>query len=377
MMSEEPIRLLHVKGSPHERGIEYGRQVGDALELYWQELLRDVRDRVDKPMTEEQLRAWVLERSALAVAAAPDLDDEVRGIAAGAGVDYEIALTITFGQEVNDLTASLGYHAPSSDPGRCLSIIVPPSRSATGGYLLAQTWDGPDWGLPPLVCVVEEEAGSQAFLTDPGWVGGVGVNDRGVASVHTSAEISASPGGMPYPFIARRILQASSLDGAVAAITATPSTAGCHYVVATDEGLVDVEAAGTVSATLRYDGNLISTCANFVDPSCVAAQARPRNPVSLHRVSRLVELASSRATWAPLELFQLLSDHQPGPEGRSVCLHPTPGRSLGSVVLDPSSLRMWAKSGNPCQPAPVREISLADPQFRTVCFELDEALGGD
>src|SRR2546426_10011790 len=173
-MGQEEITLLQLSGSPRERGRQHGRMIPDTLRSYWRELVLDVTERSDHPMTEEGLRKWVAERAAPALTLAPDLEEEVKGIAEGGGVDYELALAVNLGEEVNHLAYSLGWHAPTVQ--RCLSIVVPPAQSATGSYLLAQTWDGPDWTPDPFLFAVEEEAGRSAYLADPGWVGGVGLN---------------------------------------------------------------------------------------------------------------------------------------------------------------------------------------------------------
>ena len=358
-------QLLHLTGTPRERGIQHGRHIGDTLVAYWAELLKDVGERAERPMTEAQLRTWIRSFAQKAEAAVPHLAEEVRGIAEGAGVPHETALAVTFGEEIGHLASSLGCRSASASSQRCLSIVIPAAKSATGSAILAQTWDGPDWTPPPLLFAVEEENGSQVFLADPGWVGGVGVNSRGLGSVHTGVLIKGSPAGLPYPFLVRRILEASCLADGVAAAVDVSSTAGCHYIVCANDEVVDVESAGAVKAVLRCDGDYLSTCAHFSDTRCIAEQTRPNDPVSMHRVARLLHLAEEGSTWAPLDVFELLADHAPGPEGLCVCLHPGPGRSLASIVMDPSAKRLWAKIGNPCGSAAILEVAVVGSGFET------------
>ncbi len=371
-MSQDEITLLQLSGSPRERGRQHGHEIPDTLRRYWRELVLDVTERSDHPMTEDRLREWVVERAAPALALAPDLKEEVTGIAEGGGVDYELALAVNLGEEVNHLAYSLGWHAPTTQ--RCLSIVVPPAQSATDGYLLAQTWDGPDWTPDPCLFAVEEEAGRSAYLADPGWVGGVGLNDRGIGSVHTGVgtTVDGAP-GLPYSFIARRIMQRDDLKGAARSVIEMSSTAGCHYIVADDKRVVDVETAGMVNATISYDSRAISTCAHFSDRECAAKESDPNdNRVSRYRVERLLQLLRENAPVDPLDLFHLISDHQKGPDGAMVCRHPGTGRSLGGIVIDLADRTVWGKAGNPCLPRPVTEVALRDSGFEFRTFLLEE-----
>lgn len=369
--SAPSIPFAELSGDARERGRLHGREIPGVLRRYWRELVLDVTERSDHPMSEEALADWVRERAALALSLEPDLEEEIRGIAEGAGVDYEQALAVNLGEEVNHLAFGLGWHAPAVQ--RCLSIVVPPEQSQTGGYLLAQTWDGPAWLPDPMLFVVEEEAGRSVFIADPGWVGGAGLNDRGLGSVHTGVgtKVDGTP-GLPYSFIARRILRSDDLQSAAQSVTELPATAGCHYIVVDRERVVDVETAGLTNANFTYTGP-ISTCAHFSDSRCAATESDPRGRlVSEFRVGRLLDLFQPAAPISPLDLFRLISDHEPGPDGASVCLHPGSMRSLGSIVIDLAGRTVWGKAGNPCMARPVTQVTLFDSGFDTRTFALDE-----
>ncbi len=355
-MNDETIRFLELSGTPLERGRAHGRAIPELLLAYWNELLKDASERVERPLTEGELVRWIGERAELAGAVAPDLMEEVRGIAEGAGVRHEVAIAVAFGEELNQLTSGLGYH-PAPPEGRCLSVVVPPPNTTTGGYLLAQTWDGPDWTPDPMLFAVEEESGRSVFLADPGWVGGVGVNDRRVGTVHTGVLIAENPSGLPYSFIARRILQARDVDSAAASVSEIPTTAGCHYIAVQGDVAVDVEAAGRTFARWQDEG-LFSTCAHFLAPETGALHAEARNVVSEYRTQRITQLVRDRGVVSPTDLLVLLGDHVEGPDGATVCRHPGTGRSLGGIVIDVDAMTVWAKAGNPCLPRPAREVRL-------------------
>jgi hypothetical protein len=360
-MSDGAIRYLELTGTPYERGFHHGRMIPEVFGPFWDELVRDIRDRVDRPITEEELRAWLRERAALARSVEPDLMAEIRGIAEGGGVEEEVAVAIAFAEEAGQLASSLGYHHEVVHRTRCLAVVVPPSKATTEGYLLAQTWDGPDWTPDPVLFAPLDPPGWSAYLADPGSVGGVGVNDRGIGSVHTGVLVKENPVGNPYAFIARRIMRADRADEAAASVSEVPSTAGCHYVVVQDGDVIDVEAAGAVFETVPHEG-LFTTCAHFAGDATSSLHMKEDLSVSRHRTARLAELAAAEETVSPLGLMELLTDHEEGPDGASVCLHPSDrtGRSLGAIVIDVAGRTIWGRAGNPCLRRPIREVRLTE-----------------
>jgi isopenicillin-N N-acyltransferase-like protein len=362
--SDGPIEVIRLSGTPFERGLEHGAAVADRLEYYWGELVADVSERAIERLSKDELRGWIKERSSAAVAIAPDLEQEIRGIAEGAGVEYEVALAVSFGEEVCHLASARGVErgpgaGDSSPLTRCLSVVVPPEKSATGSYLLAQTWDGPDWTPDPILFAVDEEAGRSAYLSDGGWVGGVGLNDRGLGSVHTGVStVEDGTPGVPYPFIARRIMQAGSFDEAVASVVEVPATAGCHFLVGDGTRLTDVEVAGALNAVVPMTPP-VSTCAHFCAGNTVKTELSEEwHRISAYRVERLLSLLADRSDTGPLDVFEIMSDHEEGPSGATVCRHPGTGRSLGAIVVDMGTSTVYAQAGNPCLARPIVSITV-------------------
>jgi isopenicillin-N N-acyltransferase-like protein len=369
-MTTNSITTVHLRGTPRERGRELGERTASIAQYYWREILLDLGERAERPMTEDELLAWLRERAAYAAGIAPDLDEELHGIAEGADVPYEMAFAINSGDEVNTLAAACGSSTFAVPDKHCLSIIVPPERSATGGLLMAQTWDGPDWTPAPWLLTVEEASGTSAFLTDPGWIGGAGVNDHGVASVHTGVGIEGAPVGLGYSHIARRMMQSATAETAAAAAVAYPSSGGCHYVAGDAERAFDALVAGELRDVVAVDGWL-STCFHFEQPEFEGVQQEGGKSVfarsMARRIGRILTLAQAEdGPIEPRRLFDLFADHADGDDGFSVCLHAGEMRVLGTVVADARTRTVWASVGSPCEANPITEVRLteAGPQVR-------------
>jgi isopenicillin-N N-acyltransferase-like protein len=404
------IKLIPMSGTPYERGVTHGRQIAGLFASYWDEVLRSARADGSDAVSESQVCAWVRDQAGLVVSAFPDLDDEVRGIADGADVPYEAALSVAIDQGTlteypgggKALVASVrGARRPSRE--RCLSVLVPGEYTTTGQTLLAQTWDNHDPSIMPepfvVAFVIESSDGSRAFLSDPGWIGGAGVNDRGVGSVHTGVWVKHDQthyaSGIPYPYVARAILEAPDVEAAVASIVSAPTTGGgpstgdSHYVISDGAQFTDVESAGDVKAVLRSQGTVFATCAHFTEAKCVEQEgAGPAERlVSAHRVARVSQLAWHNTPVSPLDLFGVLSDHTTGPGGGMVCMHGLERESSAnpygirlaeswssaSIVVDPSGQTIWAKAGTPCCERPITEIRLEPGGFTTRVVGADTA----
>ncbi len=357
-MREETIRILWLAGSPRERGRQHGRAAAPWIRRYWAELVAEAIHAVH-PLSAEELGQWLRERAAPALALEPALTAELEGMAEGAGVPFEAVLGLNFYEEIADLIHARGRPPRPAGP-RCSAVILPPDRTAEGGMLLAQTWDGADWWGDPWLFVLEEEGRRMAYLADAGTLGGVGVNDAGLGSVHTGVTLRTHPPGLPYTFIARRILRSRTVEEALRAVTASPSTAGCHYIVSDGSRAVDIEMAGTVHA-VRWVEGIWATCAHFEAPECAAQQLAEDVPASRHRVERLNARAVLCSRAQPMDLLVILADHIPGPGEATVCRHPGPAsdsRSAAGIVIDPRGRRMLVRIGNPCQPVPPLEFGI-------------------
>ncbi len=347
-----PMPVLELLGDAFERGVAHGRFAATAIRRYWEEMLRDVGERVANPMSEGELRDWLRQKIAFAARIEPGMAEEVRGVAIGADVDLDVAWAIGFGEEIGDLAGML--EGPSTP--RCLGIVVPPSRSSTGGWLLAQSWDGPEWSDDAWAFVVHDDEGVIAYTADPGWLGGPGINARGIASVHTSVPTVASPAGLPYPFLARRILRAGDAEEAAIAVSTVTQTTGCNWLIAAGSDETNVRAAHDRTARWDLDG-LFTTCTHFDDPTW--ADLEQGVPDSHFRADRLRALADGHALLTPDEVLGLYADHAVGRHGYAVCQHAGAGWAVkGVTVVDAATSSLWLRPGLPCSGAPVTRITL-------------------
>jgi len=163
---------------------------------------------------------------------APDLLEEVRGIARGANQPFDTMLVYNLmDEEWSFRTGRLG-------PG-CTAI-------AMQGVGIAQTMDIPSVhdGSQIALRLRPERGPEQIVFTGAGMLGLNGANRNGVGVVlNNLAQLPASPTGLPVMFVLRSILSQKSAGEAAAFVKSVPHAIGQHYMTGDPDQIVSLEAA--------------------------------------------------------------------------------------------------------------------------------------
>ncbi|HUU36625.1 MAG TPA: C45 family autoproteolytic acyltransferase/hydrolase, partial [Candidatus Desulfaltia sp.] len=140
----------------------------------------------------------------------PGLLDEVRGIADGAGIDFETIYAFQLVDESWVMGADLGL-------SKCTTIAA--RKRGNSPALVSQTLDIPTFyhGFQTVLRIRgnDEEPGALVF-TFPGFIAANGLNDRSVAvCVNAVMQLAYSAKGLPVAFTIRGILRQKSYEDAV------------------------------------------------------------------------------------------------------------------------------------------------------------------
>ena len=359
---------VRVEGDPRQRGRSYGEQAAErvhrSIEAY-REVFRSYAG-WDWDTVTDHARGYAdpIERFD------PVYMEEIRGIAAGAGVDEADVLAINVRTEVM-------FAAKARDAerrvGECSAFAVTPARSTDGHTLIGQNWD---WLLHSAGTVVVLEARQPdrpdyVTVVEAGLLAKTGMNSSGIGLV-TNALVSADDRGepgVPYHVALRAILDAETISDAYAALQRAPRSSSANYLIAHRDGLaVNIEGApGDFSAlflTFPDEGLLLHTnhfASGRLSADDVGLWVMPDSPFRLERLREQLGGASSLSLKA---VRQALADHAGHPSG--VCCHPDgrwdpleQGETVASVLMDLDERRMWLADGRPCT-APYRELDYGD-----------------
>jgi isopenicillin-N N-acyltransferase-like protein len=341
--------------STEDDGRARGRALGDTwradIQATWagyerffavHDLDRDVVRTVGEH-TLETVAAW-----------APQLADEIAGIAEGAALEPWQAAALNARSEV------LARYRPST-PGECSTAVHLPAGAPPRTI---QTWDWHDrMGAVTLVRgYVPRPGRTVKTVTEFGMLAKIGVTSDGVG-LHFNLlqhDTDGTGGGVPVHLIARRILdEAGDLDEAEEIARSARVSASVALTVVTYDGTqaqgctLEVSPAGVARLRVRPDGFLLHTN-HFLDPVLATGERLgPVNPDTYARHEELERRTSALCAGDIADRAAALVQHQE--DGSALCCHPTGDdpitsrwQTLLTVGLDVDQGALVLQGGNPC-----------------------------
>ena len=255
---EKNLRFVELEGTPYERGLQHGKRLKEdirALVGLWKTdieqkykieadvFIKKFLEYTDFPTA---IKRWT-----------PGLLEEVRGIADGAGLEYETVFAFQLVDEMWVMGAeALGSdHGPAD--GHCTTVGIQKSRQEPG--MVSQTLDIPTFyhGFQTLLRIKEPESGLQTLLfTFPGFIAANGLNNASVAVVVNAVQqLEHSRDGLPVAFVIRGILQKKTYKEAVKFIHTIKFGAPQNYMIGDPENIGSFEcSASHVEEFIPYPG---------------------------------------------------------------------------------------------------------------------------
>jgi hypothetical protein len=175
----------------------------------------------------------------------PSLLDEVRGLAAGAGVSFEDALAF---QLVDEQWCWSTRRRAEHEHCSALGIVGPP-------VIVAQNMDLPEWweGLQVVFRIPPwgDEPGA-VLNSAAGFIVLNGMNDAGVAvAVNALPDVPSTPTGLPVAFVIRGALARRTAADAAAFTASVTHASGQNYTIGDATSIVGIEADAAGATT--YD----------------------------------------------------------------------------------------------------------------------------
>ena len=369
--------LFDASGSSRELGRQHGEQCQEPIRGY----LEFLRQSLALPAEQLSQRAMAFEP--LFQKHCPELLEEVRGLAEGAGLPFAAALALQLRGELGAALPQKGDSPLRKQPGwaersgegdsplfgatpdgACTTFVLGPSATADGQVLIGQTSDTPAEIEQYAYGLRLKPEGRPAILmwTFGGMLGYHGLNAHGIA--HFANALGGGPKWnfalSHYP-LKRLLLEQRSLADVLDLMRRVPVCSNGNYVLCDGTGrIVDVEltsegpfvlkppAEGFLAHSNHYLCQAHACDANF-------ARSLPDSFPRLDRVRELIREKLGRITLADMQA--VLSDHAGHPT--SICRHPhsglddpvlpASGKTVAAIVAQPQSGRMTIAKGNPCE----------------------------
>lgn len=357
-MNHLPVIELY-QADPLARGDAYGEAARDRIEYNldfykglfmnatgedWADILG--RSHSLKPLTETY---------------APDLLAEILGIARGSNRSWEEIFLLNARSEIIFSMKALGMEPP----GECTSLLVLPEAAAKGETLLAQNWD---WYAPmvggQVILKIAQRGSIPALVTftEAGQVAKMGMNSAGIGLTVNNLITDSPRPGVPWLFIARRILESNHLTEAVGHVLSARRAHSLNYLIGhgdENDGFgVCLETAAEEEHIFWPEGGLLAHTNHFIEPGGTFRDLKMKiDPYSstLLRLARTRSLLKARSgRLGAAEIRKILADHYDHPF--SVCAHgspysrePHPMVTCLATVMNLTRRRIEYCPGQPCR----------------------------
>lgn len=327
--------LVSVTGTSYEMGYQHGQQAAPLIRNY----LRWIEKSTGKDREE-------LGRNALAFQPfiqrlSPAFLEEVRGLAAGAGLSYEEALLCQVRGE-----------AVHARPAGCTAFALTASATATGQPLAGQNQDlSPEFSDLGIVLHLKPTDGRPRAITFTfaGQLGYMGMNQRGVAHFANALYNFQWRPGLPHYPLKRALLEKQNVAECLDTLRQHPLCSAGNMVFCDGEGAVaDVEIRPEGIAVYPDEHPHCRLHTNHYLTGEFTPHERQDLADSCPRLERLRELVKQHWGRIDVEVMkELLADHQGDPAG--ICRHGDRGmHSITGYIAEPARGRFHVRRGHGC-----------------------------
>lgn len=241
------LPVIDISDSPRARGRAHGESL--------RELVRDHVERFDQWASSAageppaDFRSALVTRTGFVRTAAsycPELLDETRGIADGAGITFEEAMCL----QLMDESWWVARRRRATLAHRCSSIGV--HLSDGRGSVIAQNMDLPHH-MDGLQMVLRMQGRNDepdvAVLSAAGMIALNGMNASGVAvSCNSLTQLECNADGLPVSFMIRSLLACESGETVAARLREWPHATALNYMVGDPDRIIDLECSAGATA---------------------------------------------------------------------------------------------------------------------------------
>jgi hypothetical protein len=230
--------LTVISGKPRERGKQYGERYRADIRAL---IDREIYQRLVKPSgyTKDGMLRYAGACAKETKAFAPEIHDEMEGMAEGSGIRLEELVLLNLHEEV-----TRGGALPKVD--HCTAVALGPGEGEKGDTFVGQTWDWMESvrNLANMLHWKRSEGPSLLAYAYPGlWVG-AGLNSAGIALVWTSAGGGSPRVGIPSYVLIAQMLYQDTLKGALDEARRSKHAGFFTFVLGDGEGnLANVEGS--------------------------------------------------------------------------------------------------------------------------------------
>lgn len=346
------LPLIEVGGDPERMGFELGSKCKDSIREVVQKVYTIVTQYSPSIASREQFLKLTRQFVPPAEAYAPDLVQEIRGIASGAGVTFEEVFALNTIKEI-----TYGAKSFLGSTG-CSNFVAGPEATLDKTVILGQNGD---WWSPftkHFILLVMKPSKGPAIVTATiaGLIVYISQNSDGLCTLANGLISKDERLGVPFEFVWRKVMEQRKLGDAVGLVLETPRATAANLVVVDKEGEgYDLELSGRDQDVSYVDGGIFAHSNHYLSPNLRPVQDISWIPDTILRVNRMRRLLQQRFGKVGLaDAERALSDHHNYPE--SICRHVDDAdrpenqwESSVSVIMQPAESKFHTCHENPCK----------------------------
>ena len=352
-MNKQPIPIIELnQPDPAQRGQAYG----EAARVQIQTILSAYRE-IFQRITGETWQETIARGQTFitgAEAFAPDLMDEIRGIAEGANCAFMDIFLLNARSEI--------LFNPLALAQECTTIAALPESTTDGETLLAQNWD---WYKEVIDCQVILKIGQREGIpslitfTEAGQLAKIGMNAAGIGLVVNNLISDQPRAGVPWIFLTRRVLESSHLAQAMGYVLNTPRAHSINFLIGYADGeAVNLETSPVEEHILWPENGCFVHTNHYLKPGKNFRDLKPlRDPyLSTYLRCRRAQqgMAALKSNINVESIRKILSDHMDRPF--SVCAHENPAVAPQQrvvtclfIAMNLTRRQIHYTRGNPCR----------------------------
>ncbi len=343
------FKEITVRGTAYERGKIYGQLCKDEICVS----IRSYKILFDgfKGISWEEARKISEYYLSLIRDFSPDYAEEMRGIAEGAELDLlDIAA-------LNARTEIMYSQTAQSGVSECTTMSLMAPATEGGRVIAAENWDYSKMLRDSVVIthVYQEDKPDFVMVAEAGMIGGIGMNDRGIAVLLNALSTTVPCQGLPLRARMRAMLEAETLGDAYVKGGQIPCSVANLIATHKDGVAIGFEMdSETVEPLIPEDGVLVHTN-HYIGPKMYLNHDVNHRGSSYIRLQRIRTLVKERHGKITIEdVMSMLRDHAGYPY--SICDHENmkdapmdrDATNFG-IIMDLTDNCVYLAPGNPCE----------------------------
>lgn len=235
------LPILHLNRTPYENGFQHGKimknRIIELVGLWKKDLEKNyqisadefIKIFLDSTNYIPAIKKWT-----------PDLLEEIKGISAGSGIDFNTIFAFQLIDEIwtNARLINIPHH--------CTSVGINNYKKDGSSNYIAQNIDITQFyhGFEMLLDINDKDSNSRKLvITFAGFIGANGLNKHIGITVNSLSYLKSSFDGLPVSCIVRGVLNKKSFDDAVDFVRTIKHASGQNYIIGSKQDLISLECA--------------------------------------------------------------------------------------------------------------------------------------